>query len=63
MTGALTGSPYDLPHALAAESPPDGCRVHFETEAFALVQRPTPEEPAGRAERWRPFRSYAASLL
>jgi 3-methyladenine DNA glycosylase/8-oxoguanine DNA glycosylase len=31
--------------------------------AFALPQRPTPDELAARAERWRPFRSYAAALL
>ena len=31
--------------------------------AFALEQRPTPDELAARAERWRPFRSYAAALL
>jgi DNA-3-methyladenine glycosylase II len=31
--------------------------------AFALAQRPTADELAERAERWRPFRSYAAALL
>jgi DNA-3-methyladenine glycosylase II len=31
--------------------------------AFALPQRPTADELAARAERWRPFRSYAAALL
>ena len=31
--------------------------------AFVLAQRPTPDELAARAERWRPFRSYAAALL
>jgi DNA-3-methyladenine glycosylase II len=31
--------------------------------AFALAQRPTADELAARAERWRPFRSYAAALL
>jgi DNA-3-methyladenine glycosylase II len=31
--------------------------------AFTLAQRPTPDELAARAERWRPFRSYAAALL
>jgi len=31
--------------------------------AFALAARPTAVELARRAERWRPFRSYAAALL
>ena len=31
--------------------------------AFALPDRPTPIELQARAERWRPFRSYAAALL
>jgi len=31
--------------------------------AFALARRPTATELAARAERWRPFRSYAAALL
>ncbi len=31
--------------------------------AFALAERPTPDEFARRAESWRPFRSYAAALL
>ena len=31
--------------------------------AFALPRRPTADELAARAERWRPFRSYAAALL
>jgi 3-methyladenine DNA glycosylase/8-oxoguanine DNA glycosylase len=31
--------------------------------AFALARRPTEDELAERAERWRPFRSYAAALL
>ncbi|MCW2992911.1 MAG: DNA-3-methyladenine glycosylase [Conexibacter sp.] len=31
--------------------------------AFALHARPTPIELAGRAQRWRPLRSYAAALL
>lgn len=31
--------------------------------AFALAQRPTADELSARAERWRPFRSYAAALL
>jgi DNA-3-methyladenine glycosylase II len=31
--------------------------------AFALATRPTPVELAERAERWRPFRSYAAGVL
>lgn len=31
--------------------------------AFGLAQRPTAAELAARAERWRPFRSYAAALL
>jgi DNA-3-methyladenine glycosylase II len=31
--------------------------------AFGLAQRPTGVELAARAERWRPFRSYAAALL
>ena len=31
--------------------------------AFALASRPTAAELSQRAERWRPFRSYAAALL
>ena len=31
--------------------------------ALALDERPTAEELADRAERWRPYRSYAAALL
>jgi DNA-3-methyladenine glycosylase II len=31
--------------------------------AFALARRPTADELSTRAERWRPFRSYAAALL
>jgi DNA-3-methyladenine glycosylase II len=31
--------------------------------ALGLVQRPTADELAERAECWRPFRSYAAALL
>jgi DNA-3-methyladenine glycosylase II len=31
--------------------------------AFALPQRPTAAQLAERAERWRPYRSYAAALL
>lgn len=31
--------------------------------AFGLDRRPTADELAARAERWRPFRSYAAALL
>jgi DNA-3-methyladenine glycosylase II len=31
--------------------------------AFTLPSRPTPAELGQRAERWRPFRSYAAALL
>ena len=31
--------------------------------AFGLAQRPTEAELAARAERWRPYRSYAAALL
>ena len=32
-------------------------------DAFALAARPTSVELGERAERWRPFRSYAAALL
>ncbi|MBV9335894.1 MAG: DNA-3-methyladenine glycosylase 2 family protein [Solirubrobacterales bacterium] len=31
--------------------------------AFGLPQRPTPAELSTRAERWRPYRSYACALL
>lgn len=31
--------------------------------AFGLAQRPTAAELSARAERWRPFRSYAVALL
>lgn len=31
--------------------------------AFALPNRPTPDELGTRAEPWRPFRSYVAALL
>jgi DNA-3-methyladenine glycosylase II len=31
--------------------------------AFGLSERPSADELAARAERWRPYRSYAAALL
>jgi DNA-3-methyladenine glycosylase II len=37
--------------------------LHGAQVAFGLSVRPTPDELAERAERWRPLRSYAAALL
>ena len=31
--------------------------------AFGLAERPSADELTARAERWRPYRSYAAALL